>query len=94
MSDVISIGGKGLELVRGVQCYWIDMVGLTSMHCIGTGIKLLDRALILFLSRAAQGVPTAVPAMLAFTPVEERVASLCLRLAGGTVVCAYATNSS
>ena len=35
--------------------------------------------------------------MLEFTPVDERVTSLCLRVIGGktlTVVCAYAPNRS
>ena len=77
------------------------------MRSIGSGSKLLDRGWTLFFSRVAKGVrsqagvriltsPRLSAAVLEFTPVDERVASLLLRAGGKTltVVCAYAPNSS
>ena len=88
----------------------IDLVGLTSTYSRGSGTLLLDRSWSLFFSGVAQGVrcragvgiltsPRLSAAMLEFTPVDERVASLCLWGYGGetqalTVVCAYAPNHS
>ena len=42
MWNVTSLGGKEPELVREVERYWLDLVGLTSTHSIGSGSKLLD----------------------------------------------------
>lgn len=35
--------GKELEQIQEVERYWLDIVGLTSMHCTGSDAKLLDR---------------------------------------------------
>ena len=94
--------------MREVERYRLDLVGLTSTHSLGSGTVLLDRGWTLFFSGVAQGVrrragvgiltsPRLSAATLEFTPVDERVASLRLRVVGGktlTVVCAYAPNRS
>ena len=94
--------------MREVERYQLDLVGLTSTHSLGSGTVLLDRGWTLFFSGVAQGArrragvgiltnPRLSAATLEFTPVDERVASLRLRVMGGktlTVVCAYAPNSS
>ena len=94
--------------MREVEHYRLDLVGLTSTHSVGSGTKLLDRGWTLSFSGVAQGVrrrpgvgiltsPRLSADTLEFTPVDERVASLRLRVMGGktlTVVCAYAPNSS
>jgi len=101
--NVTSLAGKEPELVREVERYQLDMVGLTSMHSTGSGTKLLERGWTLSFSRVAQGVrrqagvgilasPRLSAAVLEFLPVNERVASMRLLVAGGkalTVVCAY-----
>ena len=94
--------------MREVERYQLDLVGLTSKHSLSSGTVLLDRGWTLFFSGVARGVrrradvgilinPRLRAAVLEFTPVDKRVASLCLRVVGGktlTVVCAYAPNSS
>uniref|UniRef100_A0A8C5FFM2 Endonuclease/exonuclease/phosphatase domain-containing protein n=1 Tax=Gadus morhua TaxID=8049 RepID=A0A8C5FFM2_GADMO len=106
--NVTSLRGKEPELVREVERYQLDLVGLTSMHSLSSGTVLLDRGWTLFFSGVAEGVRRRAgvgilinrrlsAAVLEFTPVDERVASLRLRVIGGktlTVVCAYAPNSS
>ena len=85
--NVTSLGGKEPELVREVGCYRLDLVGLTSTQSVGSGSKLLDRGWTLFFSGVAKGVrcwvgvgiltsPRLSAAVLAFTLVDERVASL------------------
>ncbi|KAK5913431.1 hypothetical protein CgunFtcFv8_007964 [Champsocephalus gunnari] len=92
--NVTSLGGKELELVREVERYQLDLVGLTSTHSVGSGTLLLDRGWTLFFSGVAQGVrrragvgiltsPRLGASLLEFTPVDERVASLRLRVMGG-----------
>uniref|UniRef100_A0A8C5CRJ5 Reverse transcriptase domain-containing protein n=1 Tax=Gadus morhua TaxID=8049 RepID=A0A8C5CRJ5_GADMO len=106
--NVTSLWGKEPELVREVERYQLDLVGLTSTHSLSSGTVLLDKGWTLFFSGVAEGVrrragvgilinPRLSAAVLEFTPVDERVASLRLRVVGGktlTVVCAYAPNSS
>ena len=68
--------------MREVECYRLDLVGLTSTYSQGSGTLLLDRGGTLS--------PRLSAAILEFTPVDERVM-------GGktlTVVCAYALNHS
>ena len=91
-----------------MERYQLDLVGLTSTHSLSSGTVLLDKGWTLFFSGVAEGVrrrvgvvilinPRLSAAVLEFTPVDERVASLRLRVVGGktlTVVCAYAPNSS
>jgi len=48
--------GKEPELVREVDRYQLDMIGLTSTHSTGSGTKLLERGWTAFLSGVAQGV--------------------------------------
>uniref|UniRef100_A0A8C5CGF6 Reverse transcriptase domain-containing protein n=1 Tax=Gadus morhua TaxID=8049 RepID=A0A8C5CGF6_GADMO len=106
--NVTSLWGKEPELVREVEHCQLDLVGLKSTQSLSSGTVLLDRGWTLFFSGVAEGVrrragvgilinPRLSAAVLEFTPVDERVASLRLRVVGGktlTVVCAYAPNSS
>ena len=105
--NVTSLVGKEPELVREVEKFWLDIVSLTSTHSKGSGTSLLERGWTLFHSGVATGercragvaifiAPRLGACMLEFTPVDERVASLRLRVGGRilTVVCAYGPNSS
>uniref|UniRef100_A0AAR2JPA7 Endonuclease/exonuclease/phosphatase domain-containing protein n=1 Tax=Pygocentrus nattereri TaxID=42514 RepID=A0AAR2JPA7_PYGNA len=105
--NVTSLAGKEPELVREVERYRLDIVGLTSTHSLGSGSNLLERGWTLFFSGVAHGerrragvgfliAPRLGACMLGFSPVDERVASLRLRVGERvlTVVCAYAPNSS
>ncbi|KAI3374208.1 hypothetical protein L3Q82_006066 [Scortum barcoo] len=81
--NVTSLGGKEPELVREVERYRLEIVGLTSTHSsLGSGTQLLERA----------GPSTT----LELPRVNERVASLRLRVGDRSlaVVCAYGPNSS
>ena len=73
--------------MREVERYQLDMVGLTSTHSTGSGTKLLERGWTLHFSGVAQGVrrqagvgiltsPRLSAAVLEFSPVNERVASM------------------
>ncbi|TWW73603.1 hypothetical protein D4764_15G0009970 [Takifugu flavidus] len=105
--NVTSLVGKEPEFVRKVEKFRLDIVGLTSTHSKGSGTSLLERGWTLYHSGVADGerrrVGVAIPVapqlsacILEFTPVDERVASLRLRVGGQilTVVCAYDPNSS
>ncbi|KAK0151078.1 Craniofacial development protein 2 [Merluccius polli] len=105
--NVTSLVGKEPELVREVEKFRLDIVGLTSTHSKGSGTSLLERGWTLFHSGVATGerrragvailiAPRLGASMLEFTPVDERIASLRLRVGGRilTVVCAYGPNSS
>ncbi|KAI3357259.1 hypothetical protein L3Q82_015708 [Scortum barcoo] len=105
--NVTSLGGKEPELVREVERYRLEIVGLTSTHSLGSGTQLLERGWTLHYSGVAQderrraGVglliaPQLSRHVLEFTPVNERVASLRLRVGDRSlaVVCAYGPNSS
>ncbi|KAK0143577.1 ATP-binding cassette sub-family G member 8 [Merluccius polli] len=105
--NVTSLVGKEPELVREVEKFRLDIVGLTSTHSKGSGTSLLERGWTLFHSGVATGerrragvailiAPRLGASMLEFTPVDERVASLRLRVGGRilTVVCAYGPNSN
>ncbi|KAI3354230.1 hypothetical protein L3Q82_018487 [Scortum barcoo] len=100
-------GGKEPELVREVERYRLEIVGLTSTHSLGSGTQLLERGWTLHYSGVAQGerrragvglliAPQLSRHVLEFTPVNERVASLRLRVGDRSlaVVCAYGPNSS
>ncbi|TWW69208.1 hypothetical protein D4764_18G0000140 [Takifugu flavidus] len=99
--------GKEPELVHEVKKFRLDIVGLTSTHSKGSGTSLLERGWTLYHSGVADGerrraevailvAPQLSACILEFTPVDERVASLRLRVGGRilTVVCAYGPNSS
>ncbi|KAI3361036.1 hypothetical protein L3Q82_013231, partial [Scortum barcoo] len=105
--NVTSLGGKEPELVREVERYRLEIVGLTSTHSLGSGTQLLERGWTLHYSGVAQGerrragvglliAPQLSCHVLEFTPVNERVASLRLRVGDRSlaVVCAYGPNSS
>ncbi|KAK0154053.1 Craniofacial development protein 2 [Merluccius polli] len=105
--NITSLVGKEPELVREVEKFRLDIVGLTSTHSKGSGTSLLERGWTLFHSGVATGerrragvailiAPRLGASMLEFTPVDERVASLRLRVGERilTVVCAYGPNSS
>ncbi|XP_078129435.1 FERM domain-containing protein 6 isoform X2 [Sander vitreus] len=49
--NVTSLWGKEPELVREVERYRLDLVGLTSTHSLGSGTILLDRGWTYFFSR-------------------------------------------
>ncbi|TWW81730.1 R2DM Retrovirus-related Pol polyprotein from type II retrotransposable element [Takifugu flavidus] len=105
--NVTSLVGKEPELVREVEKFRLDIVGLTSTHSKGSGTSLLERGWTLYHSGVADGerrragvailvAPQLSACVLEFTPVDERVASLRLRVGGRilTVVCAFGPNSS
>ncbi|TWW77601.1 hypothetical protein D4764_12G0009910 [Takifugu flavidus] len=104
--NVTSLVGKEPELVREVEKFRLDIVGLTSTYR-GSGTSLLERGWTLYHSGVADGerrragvailvAPQLSACILEFTPVDERVASLRLWVGGRilTVVCAYGPNSS
>ena len=99
--------GKEQQLVREAEWFRLDIVGLTSTHGLSSGTSPFERGWTLFHSGVARGerrragvgiliAPRLCACTLGFTPVDERVASLRLRVGGRvlTVVCAYAPNSS
>ncbi|KAK0138540.1 putative uncharacterized transposon-derived protein F52C9.6 [Merluccius polli] len=107
LANISSLVGKEPELVREVEKFRLDIVGLTSTHSKGSGTSLLKRGWTLFHSGVATGerrragvailiAPRLGACMLEFTLVDEKVASLRLRVGGRilTVVCAYGPNSS
>ncbi|KAI3355454.1 hypothetical protein L3Q82_018290 [Scortum barcoo] len=49
------LGGKEPELVREVERYRLEIVGLTSTHSLGSGTQLLERGWTLHYSGVAQG---------------------------------------
>ncbi|KAI3366481.1 hypothetical protein L3Q82_000619 [Scortum barcoo] len=53
--NVTSLGGKEPELVREVERYRLEIVGLTSTHSLGSGTQLLERDWTLHYSGVAQG---------------------------------------
>ena len=93
--------------MREVERYRLDIVGLTSTHSLGSGTQPLERGWTLHFSGVARGerrragvglliAPQLSRLVLGFTPVNERVASLHLRVGDRclTVVSAYGPNSS
>uniref|UniRef100_A0A672J0X3 Endonuclease/exonuclease/phosphatase domain-containing protein n=1 Tax=Salarias fasciatus TaxID=181472 RepID=A0A672J0X3_SALFA len=105
--NVTSLAGKEPELVREVERYRLDIVGLTSTHSLGSGTQPLEKGWTLHFSGVARGerrragvgllvAPQLSRHVLEFTPVNERVASLRLRVGDRclTVVSAYGPNSS
>ena len=93
--------------MREVERYRLDIVGLTSTHNLGSGTQLLERGWTLHFSGVARGerrragvglliAPQLSRHVLEFTPVNESVASLRLRVGDRslTVVSAYRPNSS
>ncbi|KAK3521856.1 hypothetical protein QTP70_018587 [Hemibagrus guttatus] len=105
--NVTSLGGKEPELVREVERYRLEIVGLASTHNLGSGTQLLERGRTLFFSgvphgercRAGVGLliaPKLSCHVLEFSPVNERVVSLHLRAGDRclTVVSAYGPNGS
>ncbi|KAK3529492.1 hypothetical protein QTP70_031733, partial [Hemibagrus guttatus] len=105
--NVTSLGGKEPELVREVERYRLEIVGLASTHSLGSGTQLLERVWTLFFSgvphgerrRAGVGLliaPQLSRHVLEFSPVNERVVSLRLRAGDRclTVVSAYGPNGS
>uniref|UniRef100_A0A8C6LTH4 Endonuclease/exonuclease/phosphatase domain-containing protein n=1 Tax=Nothobranchius furzeri TaxID=105023 RepID=A0A8C6LTH4_NOTFU len=105
--SVTSLAGKEQELVAEVERYRLDIVGLTSTHCIGSGTRDLERGWTLYFAGVAPGerrragvdfllAPRLSACVSGFTPGDERVASLRLRVGERvlTVVCAYGPNIS
>ncbi|KAK3564528.1 hypothetical protein QTP86_022862 [Hemibagrus guttatus] len=105
--NVTSLGGKEPELVREVEQYRLEIVGLASTHSLGSGTQLLERGWTLFFAgvphgerrRAGVGLliaPHISRHVLEFSPVNERVVSLRLRAGDRclTVVSAYGPNGS
>ena len=63
--------------------YRLEIVGLTSTHSLGSGAQLLERGWTLLYSGAALDLliaPQLSRHVLEFSPVNERVASLRLRV--------------
>ncbi|KAK3561454.1 hypothetical protein QTP86_002818 [Hemibagrus guttatus] len=105
--NVTSLGGKEPELVREVERYQLEIVGLASTHSLGSGTQLLERGWTLFFSgvphgeRHRAGVGLLIASQLSrqvleFSLVNERVVSLRLRARDRclTVVSAYGPNGS
>ncbi|KAK3552451.1 hypothetical protein QTP86_011720 [Hemibagrus guttatus] len=105
--NVTSLGGKEPELVREVERYRLEIVGLASTHSLGSGTQLLERGWTPFFSgvphgerrRAGVGLliaPQLSRHALEFSLVNERVVSLRLRAGDRclTVVSAYGPNGS
>ncbi|XP_070411077.1 craniofacial development protein 2-like [Nothobranchius furzeri] len=105
--NVTSLAGKEQELVAEVERYRLDIVGLTSTHSIGSGTQVLERCWTLSFAGVVPGerqgagvgfllAPRLSACVLGFTPRDERVASLRLRVGERvlTVVCAYGPNIS
>lgn len=101
-------GGEEPEVVREVERYQLDIVGLPSIHSIGSGTKLLNnKRWSLSYSGVAQGErlwvgvgiitsPWLAATQLEFFPVDNRVASMGLKVAGRkalAVVCTYTPDS-
>ncbi|KAK0136103.1 Craniofacial development protein 2 [Merluccius polli] len=92
--NVTSLVGKEPELVREVEKFRLDIVGLTSTHSKGSGTSLLKKGWTLFHSRVATGercrarvailiAPQHGACMLEFTP-QLRVSTL-FGLLGGVL---------
>ncbi|TWW77340.1 hypothetical protein D4764_12G0007300 [Takifugu flavidus] len=88
-----------------VEKFRLDIVGLTSTHSKGSRTSLLERGWTLYHSGVAGGerrqagvailiAPQLSACILEFTPVDERVASLHLRVGGQILTAAYGRNSS
>ncbi|KAK3569395.1 hypothetical protein QTP86_027811 [Hemibagrus guttatus] len=105
--NVTSLGGKEPELVREVEWYWLEIVGLASTHSLGSGTQLLERGWTLFFSGVPHGerrwagvglliAPQLSRHVLEFSPVNERVVPLHLRAGDRclTIVSAYGSNGS
>ncbi|KAK3509857.1 hypothetical protein QTP70_015864 [Hemibagrus guttatus] len=105
--NVTSLGGKEPELVREVERYRLEIVGLASTHSLGSGTQLLERGWTLFFSGVPHGerrrvrvglliAPQLSRHVLEFSPVNERVVSLRLRAGDRclTVVSVYGPNGS
>ncbi|XP_070412102.1 uncharacterized protein [Nothobranchius furzeri] len=103
--NVTSLAGKEQELVAEVEKYRLDIVGLTSTHSIGSGTQVLERGWTVSFAGVAPGekrragvgfllAPRLSACVLGFTPRDEWVASLRLRVGERvlTAVCAYAPN--
>uniref|UniRef100_A0A8C6LWE5 Endonuclease/exonuclease/phosphatase domain-containing protein n=1 Tax=Nothobranchius furzeri TaxID=105023 RepID=A0A8C6LWE5_NOTFU len=105
--NATSLVGKEPELVCEVERFRLDIFCLTPTHGSASGTSFLERGWTFYHSgfapteRRQAGVGILVAPLLGactlgFTPVNERVASLRLRVGGRvlTVVCAYAPNYS
>ncbi|KAM8884759.1 uncharacterized protein ACB058_000780 [Synchiropus picturatus] len=105
--NVTSLEGKEPELVQEAERYRLDIVGLSSTHSLGSGTQLLEKGWTLYFSGVVRGerrragvglliAPQLCSFVLGFTPVNERVASLRLRVGDRclTAVAAYGPNSS
>ncbi len=95
MWNVTSLAGKEPELV-------LDIVGLTSTHSTGSGTKLLEWFWTLSFSGVSQGEkrqanvgiltsPRLSAAVLDFSPLNERVSSMQLQVAGRKALTVWST---
>ncbi len=105
--NITSLAGKEPEIVREVESFRLEIVGITSTHGWGSGTTLLERGWTLHPSGVAHGERRRAVVglliahqlsrhVLEFTPVNERVVFLRLRVGDRslTVVCAYGPNGS
>ena len=85
--NVIHLVRKEPKLVREVERYRLEIVGLTSTHSLGSGTSLLERGWTLFYAGVVRGerqsasmdlllAPWLSANILEFPAVDERVASL------------------
>ncbi|KAI3369503.1 hypothetical protein L3Q82_007718 [Scortum barcoo] len=66
--NVTSLGGKEPELVREVERYRLEIVGLTSTHSLGSGTQLLERGWTLHYSGVAQVGDRSLAVVCAYGP--------------------------
>ncbi|KAI3377397.1 hypothetical protein L3Q82_008587, partial [Scortum barcoo] len=76
--NVTSLGGKEPELVREVERYRLEIVGLTSTHSLGSGTQLLERGWTLHYSGVAQGERRRAGVGLLIAPQLSRHTSLAI----------------
>lgn len=68
MGHVTLLVGKKPKLVHEVKRYRLDMVGLTSIYSMGSGINLLEKGWTLFHSGVSHGARSQISASVLFAP--------------------------
>ncbi|KAI3376211.1 hypothetical protein L3Q82_016715 [Scortum barcoo] len=96
-------GGRSLSSCRRLRGTWLEIVGLTSTHSLGSGTQLLERGWTLHYSGVAQGerrlqagVGLLIAPQLSHPGERGEVASLRLQVGDRSLadVCAHGPNSS
>ncbi|KAI3352796.1 hypothetical protein L3Q82_019234 [Scortum barcoo] len=87
--NVTSLGGKEPELVREVERYRLEIVGLTSTHSLGSGTQLLERGWTLHYSGVAQGVAASWCGLAYSSPAQPPCVGVHPGEARGSLPCAF-----